>query len=114
MRIYFGGENHGAPQARATADCHQADGTSAGDDHILRSDFSGQHRVHGVAERIENRGVVFGNRGIDFPDIADGDDYELSEAAVGIYADDFHILADDAAGPCGRGGNGRNSRAFRR
>ena len=94
MRIHFRGKDHGGAASARDVDSHQADRPGAGDDHILRGDFSGQHGVHRVSERIQNRGVVLGNRRINFPDIADGNNYEFGEAAVGVYPDDFHILAD--------------------
>src|SRR5580658_3351584 len=37
---------------------------------------------------------MLGNRRINFPDVADGNDDEFGEAAVGVYANDFYILAN--------------------
>ena len=94
MRIHFSGENHRRAARTRHVDGHQADGARAGDHYILRGNFAGQHGVHGVAERIENRGVMFRNGRINFPDVADGNDDEFGEAAVRVNADDFHVLAN--------------------
>jgi hypothetical protein len=50
--------------------------------------------VNGVAQRVENRGVAFGDGGIDLPDVLLGDEHELGEAAVQVDADNFQILAE--------------------
>ena len=94
MRVHFSGENCGGSAGSRDVDGHEADRAGAGDDDILRGNFAGEDGVHGVAERIENGGVVLGDGGIDFPDVADGNFHELGEAPVGIDADDAHILAD--------------------
>ena len=47
-----------------------------------------------VPQRIEYRGIVFGDGRVNFPDIAYGDTHEFGETAVGIDADDFHVLAE--------------------
>ena len=72
----------------------QADRPAAGDGHGLGGDLSGQHGVHGVAQRIENRRVLQRNRGIELPDIRLRNHHVLGEGAVGVDADDLHVLAD--------------------
>src|SRR5271167_4279170 len=94
MRINLGGKNHGGATSPRDSNRHQSNRTSPGDQNILCRDFSGQYGVHRVAEGIQNRGVAFGNRRINFPDIADGNDYVLGEAAIGVDADNFYVLAN--------------------
>src|SRR5205823_7064288 len=48
----------------------------------------------GVAQRVENGSVVGGNGGIDLPDIRFGNAHVLGKGAIGINADDLHVLAD--------------------
>src|SRR5690348_6474127 len=93
MRVHFGGENRGGAASARDSDGHESDGAAAGDGDGLAGDFSSEHGVDGVAERIENGGVMFRNGGIDFPDVARGDADKFGEAAVGIYADNFHVAA---------------------
>src|SRR5271154_6336099 len=94
MWINFGSEDHGCATGACDVDGHQADGTGAGDHYISRGDLAGKHGVHGVSKRIENCGIMLGNRGINFPDVADGNDDEFGEAAVSVNADYLYILAN--------------------
>jgi len=94
MRVHLGGKDHGAATSACDGNGHQPNGSCASDKHIERRDFSREHGMDGVTEWIEYRGIVFRNRGIDFPDIAYGDYHEFSEAPVRIDSDYFHILAD--------------------
>ncbi len=72
----------------------QSNRPAAGDGHALGCDLPGQHRVHRVSQRIENRRVLQRNRGIELPDIRLGNHHVLGERAVGVHANDFHVLAD--------------------
>ena len=58
------GEDGGCAYSSRHGDREQADGTTAGNGHGFRGDFSGQHRVHGVAERIEDGSILQRNRRI--------------------------------------------------
>src|ERR1700679_1433359 len=94
MRINFSSKYHGRATSPRDGDRHQANWAGTGDQNILRGDFTGQHGVHGVAERIQSVCVALWDRWFDFPDSADGGNYVFGEAAVGVDADDFHILAN--------------------
>src|ERR1035441_6100749 len=75
-------------------DGEQPDRAATGDGYALGRDVARQHGVHRVAQRVEDRRVLFRNRGIEFPDIRLGNDHVLGEGAVGVDADDLHMLAD--------------------
>ena len=75
-------------------DRHQADRADAGDHHALDADAGRHHRVHGVAERIEDRRALVGNRRVEPPDVILRHRDVLGERAVAIDADDLHVLAD--------------------
>ena len=94
MLVDFDGEDGGRAHRSRHCDREQADGAAAGDGDGFRGDFSGQHRVHGVAQRIEDGSVLLRDRRIELPDIRFGDDDILGERSVGIDADDFHVLAN--------------------
>ena len=83
-----------APHGAGHGNREQADGAAAGDGYGLGGDFSGQHGVYGVAEGIEDRRVLQRNGGIELPDIRFGNDDVFGEGAVGVDADDLHVLAD--------------------
>jgi len=50
--------------------------------------------VHGVAKGIVNGCNLGGDFGIQFPDIGPGHPHIFGKAAVGVDADNFHVLAD--------------------
>ncbi len=50
--------------------------------------------MYGVAQRIEHTGVVGGDGRVDLPDIRFRNLHIFREGAVGIDADDLHMLAD--------------------
>ena len=64
-----GGENGGGAAGTGDVDGHEADRACAGDDDILRGNFAGEDGVHGVAERIENGGVMFWELSQDSPEM---------------------------------------------
>src|SRR5208282_2002118 len=78
----FDREDRGCTYGSRHRDRKQADGTTAGDGYSFRGNFSGEHRVHGIAQWIE------------VPDIRFGDDHVLGKSSVGVNADNFHVLAD--------------------
>src|SRR4030095_16835049 len=67
---------------------------ASGDRDCLGSDFASEDGMYGVAQRIEDGGVLLGDFGIKFPDVRLGDNDVFGEGAVGIHADDFHVLTD--------------------
>ena len=52
--------------------------------------------MNGVAQGVEDGGVVHRNRRVDLPDVRFRDFDELGKAAVHVDADDAHVLADVA------------------
>ena len=94
VRVYFGGEEGSTAGSARDSDGHQADRAGAGDDYVQTGNFTGEHGVNRVAERVHNGSVMLGNSGIDFPDIAHGNADEFGETAVRVDAEDFDILAD--------------------
>src|SRR5262249_48647293 len=76
------------------SDAEQPDGPATDHGHGFGRDLAGQHRVHGVAQRIEHAGIIRRNRRVDLPDVGLGNLHELGECAVGVYADDLYVLAD--------------------
>jgi len=56
--------------------------------------IAGQHGVHRVSQRIENRAVMFGNCRVQLPDIRRRNFHELRERAVLVDADNPQILAN--------------------
>ena len=90
----FAGDNGPGAAGPRHGDREQADRTAARHRHAPPGDLSGEHRVHGVPERVEHRGVFHRDRRINLPDVRFGDFDEFREAAVGVYADNAHVLAD--------------------
>src|SRR5262249_32959179 len=82
------------PDSSSHCDGEQTDGTGSGDRYGFRRDLAGEHGVHSISQRIENRSVLLGNGWIQLPDVGFWDLYELCEGAVSIHADDFYELAD--------------------
>ena len=50
--------------------------------------------MHSIPQRVEDGSVVGGNGGIDLPDIRFRNANVLGEGAIGVNADDLHVLAD--------------------
>src|SRR5262249_49151230 len=88
----------GKDLARAAGPRHgdgkQPDGPATDHRYCLSRDLTGQDRVHGVSKGIEHAGVVGRYLRIDLPDVRFGEFYVLGESAVGVDADDLHVLAD--------------------
>ncbi len=83
-----------APTARATAIENKSDRSATGDGDRFGRNFSRQHAMDGVAQRIQDRGVLLRNRRIELPDIRFRNHHVFGEGPVGIHADDFYVLAD--------------------
>ncbi len=73
---------------------HQPDRSHAGNDDRFHADARGHDRVHGIPERIENRGKLVGNRRIELPNVRFGHGDVVGERAVAIDADNLHFFAD--------------------
>ena len=89
------------PGARVLADAHgdDADGASAGDEHVLAHQVEHEGRVGGVAEGVEEGDHVLVQLGVDDDDVAGGDAHVLREGAVPIHAHAVGVLAPlDVAG----------------
>src|SRR5689334_11401247 len=50
--------------------------------------------MDGVAERVEDRGVISGNRRVQFPNVRFGNFYVVGKCSIGIDSDDFYLLAN--------------------
>ena len=94
MVIDFDGEHGGCAHGPRHRDGEQSDGAAAGDGHGFGGDFTRQHSMNRVAQRIKNGGVLLRNGGIEFPDVRFWNDYIFGEGAVCIDADNLHVLAD--------------------
>src|ERR1022692_1743358 len=92
--VYFDGEQTGRAHGPSYGDGKKPDRPAARDGHGFCSDLTGEHGMDGIAQRIENRGILRRNGGIKFPDIRFRNDDVLGEGAVGIDADDLHVLAN--------------------
>ena len=92
--VNFNDENRGRTHGPRHRDGKQSDGAGASDGNSFGRDFSGKHGVHGVSQWIKNRGVLQRDGGIQFPDIRFRDDHVFGEGAVGVHANDFHVLAN--------------------
>ena len=66
----------------------------ARDGDSLPRDVSRQNSVHRVTERVEDGGIVLRDRQIQLPDVGLGNHHVLCKRAIGIDADDPHVLAD--------------------
>jgi hypothetical protein len=76
-----------APQAFATAMANHHR-------HGLARNRTRKHRVHRIAERIEQRAEVARYRRIELPDIARRNLHKVRKRAVRIHTQDLHELAD--------------------
>src|SRR5208282_1083562 len=94
MFVYLDGEDLRGSAGARHRDGEQPDGAAAGDGHALGRDLTGKHSVDRVAQRVEDGGVFLRNRRIELPDVGLGDDDVFGESAVGVHADDLHVLAD--------------------
>src|SRR5215470_6974906 len=94
MLIDLDGKYLGGTYRVRYGNCEQSDGAATGDSDGFGCDLAGEDCVHGIAERVEDGGVLLRDFGVEFPDVRFGDDNVFGEGAVGVHADDFHVLAD--------------------
>ncbi|MNX93993.1 hypothetical protein D3C86_1262080 [compost metagenome] len=82
------GQNHGAG-ARVARDRsgHHADGTGASDQHVLAQQVELLRRVHGVAERVQDRADLIGDVVGQLDDVEGRGHHELGEGALTVHAD---------------------------
>ncbi len=94
MLVHFDGKYAGCAGGPGHGNRKQPDWSASRDGHGFGGDLARQHRVNRIAQRIENRRVFLWNGGVEFPDIRFRNDHVLGEGAVGIHADNSHVLAD--------------------
>ena len=82
-----------APACLATAAAMMPDRPGAGDQHVLADQREGQRGVHGVAERVEDRGDVEVDRDPVHPDVGGGQRDVLGERAVAAHAEADGVAA---------------------
>lgn len=97
-----GDENFAGAGGVGDGDGHEADRADAGDEDAAAADAGGHNGVHRVAERVEDRGDVVGDIGVDGPDVFFRHGDEFGEAAVSINAENIDLFTDVAvAGAAG-------------
>src|ERR1044071_2933141 len=94
MLVDFDRENRCGSYRFSHSDGKKSDGPATGDGHGLGRNLAGQHGMDGIAQRIEDGGVLQRDSGIELPDIRFGDDDVFGEGAVGVDADNFDVLTD--------------------
>ena len=72
---------------------HDADGSRAGDEHVLADDVEGERRVRGVAERVEDRGDFVVDGGRELEDVGRGQGQILRERSGAVHADALRVAA---------------------
>ena len=86
-----------APACLATAAAMIPIGPGAGDQHVLADQRERQRGVHGVAERVEDRGDVEVDRDPVHPHVGGGQRDVLGEGAVAVDAEADRVAAQVAA-----------------
>src|SRR5699024_6047893 len=66
---------------------HDADRAGAGDDDVLPGEGEGEGRVHGIAQRVEDRSEVGVDPVVVDPGIGRGDDDVVGEGAIPVHPD---------------------------
>ena len=83
-----------APDALRDQRAHDADRAGAGDQHVLADQIEGQRGVHGIAERVEDRGDLVGHVVGDRHDIVLRDRQIFAEGARPVDADAERVAAE--------------------
>ena len=94
MLVHFQREDLRGSAGARYGDGEQPDRAAARDSHALGGDLSGQHGVHRVAQRIEDGRVLLRDGSIELPDVRFRNHDVVGKGAVGVHADDLHVLAD--------------------
>ena len=82
------GQNYGAgPGVTRDGGGHHADRPGTGDQHILAQQVELLRRMHGIAERIENRPYLIGNVVRQFDDVEGRGDDKLCKGTLTVHAD---------------------------
>ncbi len=76
---------------------HAADRAGAGDEHVLAEHGEGERGVHGVPERVEDRGDLLVDPGPVLPDVRHRQRDELGEGARALHAEADRVGAEVAA-----------------
>ena len=93
MRIHFRREDARRSARFGHGNREQPDRAAARNGHGLGGNRPRQHRVHRVAQWVEQRSVVVRDRRRELPDIRFRNDGVAGESAVGIHAQDADVLA---------------------
>ena len=94
MLVHFDGKYAGRAHGSGDGDRKKSNRAASRDGYGFRGDLTGENCVNSIAQRIENRRVFRWNGGIKLPDIRFWNDDVFRKSAVGIDADDLHVLAD--------------------
>ncbi len=94
LRVHVDREHLRRAGGARDGDRHQPDRADAGDRRRFRRHAGGHHGMHRVAERIEDGRPAVGDRGVEPPHVRFRHADVVGERAVGVDADDLHVLAD--------------------
>src|SRR5215813_121767 len=92
--IHFNGKHRSSANRTGHRNREQTDRTASGDCDGPGCNFASQHRVHGIAQRIEDGRVLLRYSWIKFPNVRFWNAYILGKSTICIHADDLHELAD--------------------
>src|SRR5271156_1102977 len=92
--IHLDGKYAGRAHGARYRNCKESDRAATSNGYGFRGDLARKHGVHRIAQGIENRGVFLRDGRIELPDVRLRNDDIFGEGAVGIHADDLHVLAD--------------------
>ena len=96
-RVDVGDDDLARADALRDQRAHDADRPGAGDQHVLADQVEGERGVHGIAERIEDRGDLVGDVVGDRHDIVLRDREIFAEGARPVDADAERVAAEMAA-----------------
>ncbi len=96
MRVDVGDDDLAGAGALGDERAHDADRTGTGDQHVFADEIEGKCGVHGIAERIEDRGDLVRNIIRDRHDIVFRNADELAEGAGTVDADAERVAAEMA------------------
>ena len=95
--VHVGDHDVAAADEAGDRDRHDADGAGACDQHVLADQVEGQRRVGRVAEGIQDRGDLVGDRIGQLEHVAGGQRHVLGEAAGAVDADAERVATQVAA-----------------
>jgi hypothetical protein len=94
MLVHFERKNLRRSAGARHRNGEQSNRPAARDGDTLSGDVASEHGVHRVAQRVEDGGVLPRNGGIELPDVRLGNDDVFGKGAIGVDANDLHVLAD--------------------